>query len=189
MPTSLIKAIQSKKSVLTRTDLALAWNETESTRLNSKIAYYVKTGGLKKLSRGLFAKDANYDPKELATSIYVPSYLSFETVLRENGVIFQHYDSFFVAARWSKKIQIKENSFIFRKLKDSILYDTRGITNSGTYSVATTERAFLDMLYLFPRYYFDNLRSLNWEKCYELLPLYNNLQLEKRLTYYEKNYA
>jgi hypothetical protein len=55
--------------------------------------------------------------------------------------------------------------------------------------VASTERAFLDMIYLFPNYYFDNLRSINWDKCDELVKIYNNKELVKRLAKYRKNYA
>jgi len=41
------------------------------------------------LRRGLYAKDNSYDKNELATKIYIPSYISFETVLRNAGAIFQ----------------------------------------------------------------------------------------------------
>jgi len=67
--------------------------ENNPDNLKAKIAYYVKQGVLIRLTRGVFAKNKDYNPKELATSIYTPSYISFETVLREAGVIFQHYDT------------------------------------------------------------------------------------------------
>lgn len=183
------KLYQSPKTVLTNKDLALLWGETNSANLKGKIAYYVKQGMLRRLTRGVFAKDKNYDPKELATSLYIPSYVSFETVLREAGMIFQHYDTVFVAGSWTKTVTIESKTISFRKLKDAVLFNAAGIKKENAYSIATPERAFLDMIYLFPEYFFDNLASLDWEKCFALAPLYGNQQLVKRLTSYQKKYA
>ncbi len=185
----LAKLYQTPKTVLTNKDLALIWGETSPDNLKAKIAYYVKQGALTRLTRSVFAKDKNYNPKELATSIYSPSYISFETVLREAGVIFQHYDTIFVAGPWPKTITIDNTTVTFRKLKDSVLYSAVGVDNKGNYSIASLERAFLDTIYLFPEYYFDNLRPINWEKCFGLVNMYYNQQLIKRLKKYKKKYA
>jgi len=183
------KIYQSSKTVLTNKDLALIWEERNKDNLKSKIAYYVKQGDINRLTRGVFAKDKNYEVKELATSIYVPSYISFETVLREAGVIFQHYDTIFVVGQQTRKVVVDKHTIAFRKLKDTVLYNPEGIISKNNYDIATTERAFLDMIYLFPKYYFDNLRSINWELCFELAKIYNNKQLIVRLNKYYKNYA
>lgn len=183
------KLYQSQKTILTSKDLALIWQETSSNNLKSKIAYYVKQSVLTHLTRGVFTKDKIYNPKELATSIYSPSYISFETVLREAGFIFQHYDTIFVAGPWPKTITIDKTAITFRKLKDTVLFSSAGVNNKENYSIATPERAFLDTIYLFPKYYFDNLRSIDWMKCFELVKIYNNQQLNKRLKKYQKEYA
>jgi hypothetical protein len=176
---------KSYKTVLSNKDLALLWRESDKGKLNSKISYYIKQKALIPLTRGVFAKTKQYDPKELATSIYIPAYISFETVLREAGVIFQHYDTIFVASKWSKTMVVDGHALTFRKLKDAVLYNSAGVVMKGNYSIATAERAFLDMLYLFPNYYFDNLQPINFQKCFELVTIYNNKQLVKRL----KNYV
>lgn len=188
MDNLIAKLYQFPKTVITNNDLGLIWGETNTDNLKAKIAYYVKHGVLFRLTRGVFAKNKNFDPKELATSIYTPSYISFETVLREAGIIFQHYDTIFVAAPWSFSKKIDKYIFTFRKLKDSVLFNPTGIKNATNYSIATVERAFLDMIYLFPKYYFDNLKSINWQRCDELVKIYDNQQLVKRLNKY-KNYA
>lgn len=188
MDSLIAKLYQSPKTVLTNKDLALIWQENDKSNLNAKTAYYVKQKALARLTRSVFAKNKDYNPKELATSIYAPSYISFETVLREAGVIFQHYDTIFVASKWPKTMTIGKYSFTFRKLKDVVLFNSTGIINKDSYSIATTERAFLDMIYLFPNYYFDNLKSINWEKCDEIVKIYNNKQLVKRFNKYRKNY-
>jgi len=189
MDNLIAKLYQSPKTVLTNKDLALIWEETNQNNLKAKIVYYVKQGALIRLTRGVFAKDKNYNPKELATSIYTPSYISFETVLREAGVIFQHYDTIFVAGPWPKTMTIDKTNITFRKLKDTVLFNPVGITSNNNYGIASTERAFLDMIYLFPRYYFDNLKPINCEKCFELAKIYENKQLIKRLAKYQKKYA
>jgi hypothetical protein len=182
------KIYQSRKTVLTTKDLALLWEETNQNNLKAKIAYYVKQGSLIRLTRGIFAKDKKYNLKELATSIYTPAYLSFETVLREAGIIFQHSDSIFGAASLSRTIIIDQHRIVLRKLKDEVLFNAAGILFKDEYSIATPERAFLDMIYLSPRYYFDNLDGLDWEKCSELVSIYKNQQMVGRLQKYRKNY-
>ncbi len=189
MDNLVVKLYQSPKTILSNKDLALIWQENNEKRLYAKTAYYVKQKALIRLTRGVFAKNKDYDPKELATSIYTPSYISFETVLREAGVIFQHYETIFVASKWPKTTKIDKHAITFRKLKNVVLFNSTGIISKNNYSIATTERAFLDMVYLFPNYYFDNLKPINWEKCDEIAKIYNNKELIKRLNKYRKNYA
>ena len=182
----IAKLYESPKTILTIKDIALIWEETNTVNLLSKIKYYAKQGSLIRLTRGVFAKSKDYDVKELATSIYTPSYISFETVLREAGIIFQHHDSIFVAGPYPITKKIGDKTITFRKLKDSVLYSALGIKNEKNYSIATPERAFLDTIYLSPKFYFDNLRSINWEQCFELAKIYDNKQLIKRVTKYQK---
>lgn len=187
MDSLVAKLYQSPKTILTNKDLALLWQETSQNNLKAKISYYVKQGTLIRLTRGVFAKEKSYNPKELATSLYTPSYVSFETALREAAIIFQHYETIFVAGPWSFTKKVGVYTFTFRKLKESILYNPSGIENKGNYSIATAERAFLDTIYLFPEYYFDNLKPLNWDACFDLVKLYGNKQLVKRLAAYKKH--
>lgn len=189
MDNLIAKLYQSPKTILTNKDLSLLWEENDSKSLNGKTAYYVKQKLLLRLTRGIFAKNRDYNPKELANSIYAPSYISFETALREAGVIFQHYDTIFVASKWPREIRIGNNKIHFRKLKDEVLFNPEGVVNQEGYSMASKERAFLDMIYLFPNYYFDNLRTIDWLKCAQLVKLYNNKQMIKRLRKYQKQNA
>ncbi len=188
MDSLIAKLYQSNKTILTSKDLALVWEENDQIKLKDKISYYVRRGALIRLTRGVFAKDKNFNSKELATSLYTPSYISFETVLREAGVIFQHYDMIFVAAKWPKTMTVNKYTITFRKLKDTVLFNSDGIESKDNYSIATPERAFLDMIYLSQNYYFDNLKGINWEKCDELVKIYNNKSLVKRLNKYKKNF-
>lgn len=167
----------------------MLWGEKGTTRVRVRLSGYVKNGKLIRIYRGIYAKDKNYDRLELAARIYTPSYISFETVLRQAGVIFQHYDTIFAAGPWSKTMTIDKTTITFRKLKDTVLFNSSGIIGGKNYSVASPERAFLDTIYLFPEYYFDNLEPINWKKCFELAKLYGNRRLVKRLVEYQKKYA
>ena len=182
----IAKLYESPKTVLTTKDISLIWEETNSINLLSKIKYYTKQGSLLRLTRGVYTKNNSYDAKELATSIYTPSYIGFETVLREAGIIFQHQTSIIVASPYSATRKIDNHTFILRRLKNSVLYNPAGIKIEKNYSISTPERAFLDTIYLFPKFYFDNLRPINWELCFELATMYENKQLLKRLAKYQK---
>ena len=184
MDNSLLKLYQSPKTVLTSKDIAILWREKDKNNLKSKIAYYVKRGGLLRLRRGIFAKSKNYNSKELATSIYTPAYISFETVLREEGVIFQHHRAIFVASYLSREVKCGENKIVYRKLKNGILANRAGVKAEEGFSAAEKERAFLDMIYLFGDYHFDNLGGIDKEKCFKLVKIYHNKRLEKRLRKY-----
>ncbi|MHB8483018.1 MAG: hypothetical protein ACYDBV_09885, partial [Nitrospiria bacterium] len=80
------------QTVFTFRDIALIWGHTDTKATAYGLYYYVKTGQLYRIQKGIYAKDKNYDRLELATKIYTPSYVSFETVLLKAGVVFQHYD-------------------------------------------------------------------------------------------------
>jgi hypothetical protein len=58
--------------------------------------------------------------------------------------------------------------------------------NTGTYNIASAERAFLDIIYLNKNYYFDNLSNLNWDKVFEILPIYQNKNMIKMVNKHYK---
>ena len=184
--TGLSKILRSKNSVFTFKDISLLWNETDINLIKRRINYYVKTGKLYPLRRGIYAKDKNYDKFELATKIYTPSYISFETVLAKTGVVFQFYGQIFVASYLTREIVVDKQTYSYKKIKNNILTNSAGIENKENYSIASPERAFSDILYLYKDYHFDNLLPLNWEKVFEILPIYGNKRMEKKIKQYYK---
>src|SRR3990172_3631492 len=167
---NILDILRSKSSVLTFKEILIASGEKEPNLLKRRLNYYIQKGELLSIRRGLYAKDKNYDRLELATKIYTPSYVSFETILFEAGIIFQHYAKIFVATYQTKEIECDNQVYSFRKIKDVILTNTAGIENRGNYFAASKERAFLDVLYLNKDYYFDNLSPLDEDKVMTLLP-------------------
>ncbi len=169
--------MRSKKTVFSFKDIALLWGETNANAARVRINYYVRNNKLHRINRGLYAKDKNYDRLELATRIFTPSYVSFETVLSRHGINFQYYDQIFAASYLTRKIVYDGQAFLFRKIKDTVLFNQDGIEIKNGRSIATKERAFLDTLYLHTDYHFDNLSPLDWRKVFDLLPMYGNKRM------------
>lgn len=163
--------------------------ETNFDNLKSKINRLVKKGVLISLKKGLYAKSTGYEILEAANKIYTPSYISLETILQRNGVTFQDYShTIFVISYQSRDIKLSDYTISFRKIKDGILNNHEGIINEDGYSIASTERAFLDRIYLSGNQYFDNLDQIDWEKAKELVKIYNNKTMERRLKSYVDDY-
>jgi predicted transcriptional regulator of viral defense system len=179
--------LRSPKTIFSTKDVSLLWGEKNEAAARVRLSYYVRTGKLIRVHRGLYAKDKNYDKFELATRIYTPSYISFETVLAKAGVIFQFYSRIFVASYLTREITIDGQIYSYRKIKDSILTNHAGVEAKDNYYIASPERAFLDIVYLNKDYHFDNLSPLNWDRVFEILPIYKNKSMEKRVKKYSKS--
>lgn len=179
--------LRSPKTIFSTKDAALLWNENDSSVVTDRLKKYVKAGKLVRPYRGLYAKDQNYDRFELATRIYTPSYISFETVLTREGVNFQYYGNIFVASYVNREVSVGDQKITFVRMKDYVLSNTLGIEHNG-YATATRERAFLDRVYVSKEYHFDNLANLNWDKVFEILPIYHNKRMEKKVKEYFEAY-
>ena len=173
--------LRSKKTVFSSKDIALLWHESNTTAARVRLHYYIQKGELFRIRNGLYAKDKNYNKLELATRILTPAYVSFETVLAKEGLIFQYYEPIFIASYATREIIIEQQVYSFRKVKDKLLTDATGIEHVSETSIAIKERAFLDTLYVHTDYHFDNLRSLNWEKVFQILPIYHNQRMAKQV--------
>jgi predicted transcriptional regulator of viral defense system len=179
--TNILNILRSKSSVFSFKEIFLVSGESNPALLRRRLSYYVQKGELYAIRRGLYAKDKNYDRRELATKIFTPSYVSFETILLEAGIIFQYYSTIFVATYQTKDIVCDGQSYSFRKIKNTILTNRAGLENRGNYFAASKERAFLDVLYLNKDYHFDNLSALDFDKVVALLPIYNNKRMVRKV--------
>ncbi len=178
------KLLRSKNTVFTFKDISLIWEETDKNLAKKRVYRYIRAGKLYPIRRGIYAKDKDYDRLELATNIFTPSYVSLETVLAQEGVVFQHYDQIFVVSYLTREIICDGQTYVFRRMRSLILANVLGIEQKGNRSVATLERAFLDTLYLNKDYHFDNLAPLDPNQILELLPLYRNKAMAARLRSY-----
>jgi len=181
--TGLILSIfTDKRTVFRLRDVAMLTGETNFQSLNKKLNYHVKTGKLRNPRKGIYTKP-DYNPEELACLLYTPCYISLEYVLRRSGIIFQFDSRITVVCNLCRSIEIEGQTYLFRKIKDVLLINTAGIIRSeNQINIATPERAFLDLLYLNPLYYFDNLNPLNKELVFKLLPHYQSNTMIRRVT-------
>jgi len=177
----LTTILRSTKTVLTLKDIALMWQDSDTDAARVRLNYYVRNGDLYRIRRGLYAKSKEYNHLELATRIFTPSYVSFETVLAKEGMIFQYQTQFTVASYLTREIEVENQTYSYKKIKDIVLTNITGIEQDNETSVAGKERAFLDTLYINIDFHFDNIRSLDWEKVFSILPIYINKRLTKKV--------
>lgn len=180
--------LRSSQSVFSIKDIVLLWEEPADVAMRVRLNQYVKNKKLIRLRRGFYAKDKNYNRLELATKIYTPSYISFETVLTREGINFQKYETIFVASYVAREIKIEGQNICLVRMKDHVLSNVSGIKQEDHFAIATKERAFLDRVYTSSEYHFDNLDVLDWKKVFEILPIYNNKKMEKRVNKYFNYY-
>lgn len=169
------------RTVFRLRDVALLVGESDFQSLNKKLNYYVRTGKLNRPRKGIYTKK-RFDPEELACKIYIPSYISCEYVLQKSGVVFQYDPTITVVSYLSRNIEVSEQTYRFRKIKDEILVNTAGIIRKDNHvNIASPERAFLDVMYLHSDYFFDNLNPLNRQTINKLAPIYQSERLIERV--------
>ncbi|MFA4818583.1 MAG: type IV toxin-antitoxin system AbiEi family antitoxin domain-containing protein [Patescibacteria group bacterium] len=180
--------LRSNKTIFSTKDVTLLWGGENENAARVRLNSYVKSGKLIRVRRGLYAKDKKYSRFDLATRIYTPSYISFETVLTRAGINFQYYETIFVASYVTRDITVDGHTISFVKMKDYVLSNTTGIEHKDGYSIATKERAFLDRIYVSKDYHFDHLDSLDWDRVFQILPIYHHKNMVKKVNRYFEHY-
>lgn len=148
-------------------DLALIWGIKNKNTLYTTIKRYVQKGILIPIHKGFYSTVSleKIDPVRLGIGyLHTFAYLSCESVLIKEGVIFQKENYITLVSSVSKKFSIGGHNFLVRKMKDEFLYNDCGIEEKEGIKTASLERAVVDILYFNPNYYFDNPRKINWKK-------------------------
>lgn len=183
----VLELYKKNQSVFTTKEISLLFPDINYSNLKRRISYYAKADKIVRLRKGIYGKE-NFDPLELANKIYTPSYISFETVLKKEGIIFQESSGIFAASYLTREIQCAGLEIFYRRIKDEILTNSRGLERKGAYFIASKERAFLDAVFVYKDYYFDSLSVLNWDTVFDLIKIYKSKVLEKRISQYFKIY-
>lgn len=180
MATDLIfKLYQNERTVFSFREIAMIAGESNMDKLKQRINYYVRTKKLANPRRGVYTKE-NYSSEELACKIFTPAYISLEYVLQKAGVVFQYNPTITTVSYVSRMLEVDHHHLQYRKLKNSLLFNSAGITmNDKGISMATPERAFLDKIYLDKDFYVDLVKGLNREKIVKLFDVYQSASLEK----------
>lgn len=183
----ILEIYKKPQTIFTLKEISLLFPQLPYKNLKSKLSYFVSVGKLRRLRRGIYARE-NFNILELANKIYTPSYISLETILEQEGIIFQKYQTIFVASYLSRRIKVGSQEIFYRKIKDKILLNNLGIEEKNFCFIASKERAFLDAIFLYKDYHFDNLRPLDWEKIKEIEKIYSSKVLVKRVNQYYRIY-
>jgi len=174
--------LRSPQKIFTVDDLAIMWQISDRRKLAEVIKYYLRVKRLFRVFRGVYALDQNYSEQELAVNLFPPAYISYITALGIHGISFQYYDSIHVMATASKTITLPlGKKIIFHQLKDEILFDETGLITEQNYLIASPERTICDTLYLQPTYVFDRLSGVNIQNLREVVAIYRNQALTKRV--------
>lgn len=177
----IYKLLLSDKTAFTLASANLVVGRREKrTPIDKLLNYYAKQGVLRNIRKGIYVKP-QYDPLEVACMLYPPCYVSLQYVLLRSGVIFQYNEAITCVSYLSRSIEVDGNTLEYKRINPEIILNFKGIEQRKHYSIATPERAFLDMYYLYPNFYFDHVDLLSKELVKEILPIYKNQALEKRV--------
>lgn len=141
---------------------------------NNKISRDIMDGKLFKIVTGLYETNCNTAPYLLASSIYGPSYISFEYALSIYGLIPERVNTITSATfnkKKSKQYNTKFGFFTYRDVPimaypEEIILKTEGVYS---YQIASPEKALCDKLYILsPLNNYNNLENM----------LFNDLRID-----------
>jgi len=179
--TNIEKLVLSGKKVFTTEDLAVMWQIPERRTLIERIKYYLRENRLIHIAKGVYAYGTDYTSFDIAQKLVPMSYLSLYTTSQMHGLTFQYYSAVYCISLKSKTYQIRKQTYIYHKVKESIFYTQQGLIDNGNYVIADKERTICDCLYVFPGFAFDNLRGIDREKLSGMAKSYENRRLEKEI--------
>ena len=177
---SLSKLVVSKKTVFTVEDLSKIFEISNRGYLKVLLLRVLKRKEILRIKRGVYAYSKEYNRFELANKLKRPSYVSFERVLYENGVIFQDMSNTITSiSNNSYSETIDAVNFQYFKIKNEILYNPVGVLEVHGVRIASIERAICDTIYLSKKYYFDNLNNVHLDKLKSLSRIYNKRTMQE----------
>jgi predicted transcriptional regulator of viral defense system len=107
----------------------------------------VDRGILEKVGLGIYRLfTSKTSVEKIAASLYVPTYLSFESLLSRYGVLnLVPYTITFATTRKTKRITLLGRAIEYRQIKKELFW---GYEIKGGIYTAKPEKAFLDLVYL-----------------------------------------
>lgn len=175
---------------------------------NNKISREIKKGKLFKIITGLYETNPNTPGYLLASSIYGPSYISFDFALSYYGLIPERVSTI-TCATFNKKKRKQYNTkfgvFTYKDVPSSAYPEEILLKqeNNYSYQIATKEKALCDKLYslkplknisnlenmLFNdlRIDIDEFKKINIKKIEKLSNLYHSTNVTLLLKYLRRN--
>jgi len=139
------------------------------------LSRWIKSGVLERIARGIYASPGtNIEIEKVASFLYPPNYLSFESALASYGILnLIPYTLTFATTRRTKTYKFQGKEVLFRQIKKSLFFGYE--EKKGIY-IASPEKAFLDQVYMvkkglasFPTNEID-IKRLSKTKIKKILP-------------------
>lgn len=184
------------------------YNLNNYSNKNNKISREIKKGKLFKIITGLYETDPNTPGYLLASSIYGPSYISFDFALSYYGLIPERVSTI-TCATFNKKKRKQYNTkfgvFTYKDVPSSAYPEEILLKqeNNYSYQIATKEKALCDKIYslkplknlsnlenmLFNdlRIDIDEFKKINIKKIEKLSNLYHSTNVALLLKYLRRN--
>jgi len=111
---------------------------------------WVDGGVLERVSQGIYIPMGENLPLEkIAAQLYLPNYLSFESVLSRHGILNMiPYTLTFATTRKSKKYTLRRHGVEFRQISRELFF---GFEMRNGIHIAVPEKALLDQIYFICR--------------------------------------
>lgn len=147
MKKNIIEKLLKEKHILTVLDIKKILDIKQDNTLYKSLERFAKKGILKRVARGVYCSSL-YTPEkfEIATTLYQPSYISFESALNFYGILIQ--TPFIVTSATLKKtkhIKTSYGEFQYTHIDEEKFFGYEKIRN---FLIATPEKSLIDELYL-----------------------------------------
>lgn len=156
--------LQTDQRIFKTSDLALLWDIQNRNTLTKTIQRYIDRGILFRIYKGLYSTlpVEELNKYEVGCAIGGPfSYISAESILAKEGIIFQDIKKVTLFGKKKKEITVGNTTYLCRYLNDKFLLNRSGIKDSKGYSVATVQRALADLRHINPKFFVDNDLSID----------------------------
>lgn len=158
--------IKTGKIIFSIKDIAFIWKIKNKNTLYTTLKRYAKKGLIFRIRKGVYS----LKPKKQLSILQIASamiskfhYLTTETVLQKQGIIFQSSNQLTFVSTSNFKIKFDDYLIRVRKMKADFLFNPIGIKKENDILMADKERAIADILYFNKKYHFDN-KNINWRK-------------------------
>ena len=160
-------------------------NYKEYSNINNKISREIKSGKLHRIIKGLYETDSTTPGYLLASTIYGPSYISFEYALSYYGLIPERVTTI-TCATFDKKKKKEYHTdfgvFTYRDVPAAVYSEGVFLKTEDNYSyqLATPEKALCDKLYtLSPLSNYANLENMLFSDLRIDEEVFNKLDVDK----------
>lgn len=158
--------LRQDKKMFHASDLALLWDINSPNTLRTTLKRFVDRGILKRIHKGFYSivDISTLNTLDLGFAyLNTFSYVSLETILVREGIIFQELHSTTYISSRAQTFAINNKKYTVRQMQPKYLHNTAGILKVADHYEASVERAMADMLYYNPKYHFDNAQGVDFD--------------------------